>query len=209
MAARDWSADTDWSSLGGPDRRSSWGSPPTIFRTDTYTTASDPACGTDPLVSSIRFSSNGGTVCGFNIAQYQDLYGAFERTGASLSGRYEIKSGISVFGDVLYSDTRGESKQAPQANLSSPFMETLTGAPLVPSDHPGNPFGKEGELFSRMLEGGQRVHLNEAAAYRAVLGLEGPWGDWDWRQTSLEEYFREYGWNDFCRATSPEDFECT
>ena len=28
------------------------------------------------------------------------------------------------------------------------------------------------------------------------------------RQVGLEEYFREYGWNDFCRPLGAEDFEC-
>jgi len=28
------------------------------------------------------------------------------------------------------------------------------------------------------------------------------------RQEGLEDYFREYGWNDFCRPLGPEDFEC-
>jgi tetratricopeptide (TPR) repeat protein len=28
------------------------------------------------------------------------------------------------------------------------------------------------------------------------------------RQVGLEEYFREYGWNDFCRPVGAEDFEC-
>jgi tetratricopeptide (TPR) repeat protein len=28
------------------------------------------------------------------------------------------------------------------------------------------------------------------------------------RQVGLEEYFREYGWNDFCHPLGAEDFEC-
>jgi hypothetical protein len=31
---------------------------------------------------------------------------------------------------------------------------------------------------------------------------------WLVRQVGLEEYFREYGWNDFCRPVNSEDFEC-
>ena len=108
-----------------------------------------------------------------------------ERIGASLSGRYEIKARLSVFGDVLYSDTRGVARQAPQGIAGSPLVESWTGTPFVPADHPGNPLGVAGELFSRLLKGGSRVHINEATAYRAVLGLEGLWRDWDWRLTGL------------------------
>jgi len=185
MAKRDWSNDADWSSIGGPNRRHAYGSPPTLFRYDTYTVEHDPACGTDPLVSSVRSSPAGGTVCGFNFPQYQDQMPALQRIGASLSGRYEINSGLSLFGDVLYSDTEGTARQSPQGIAGSALVETLTGAPFVPADHPGNPFGVEGEVFSRVLKGGVRVHLNEASAYRAVLGLEGLWGDWDWRLSGL------------------------
>lgn len=185
MANRDWSANADWSSIGGPNRRSSFGSPPTMFRHDSYSLEHDPECGTDPLVSSVRNAPSGGTVCGFNFPRYQDQFPGLERIGAGLSGRYQVKAGLSLFGDALYSDSKGTARQAPQGISGSPALETIIGVPFVPADHPGNPFGVPGELLSRVLNGGERVHENQASAYRVVLGLEGLWDQWDWRLTGL------------------------
>jgi outer membrane receptor protein involved in Fe transport len=185
MANRDWSSDADWSSVGGPNRRNAYGSPPTLTRYDNFRVEHDPACGTDPLVSSVRASPAGGTVCGFNFPQHQDQLPALQRAGASLAGRYEIEAGLSLFGDVLYSDTEGAARQAPQGISGAVSFETLTRNPFVPADHPGNPFGVPGDILSRVLQGGTRVHFNETTAYRAVLGLAGLRGDWDLRLSGL------------------------
>jgi len=48
-----YGADADWSSIGGPNRRHGFGGPPTFFRYDTGNTEHDPACGADPLISSV------------------------------------------------------------------------------------------------------------------------------------------------------------
>lgn len=185
MADRDWSADSDWSAVGGPNRRSAFGSPPTLLRYDSFSFEHDPACGTDPQVSSVRYRAAGDTICAFNAFNGQDQFGALKRIGASLSGHYQIKADLSVFGDVLYSDIRGKSRQSPQAILAPPLAETWTGAPVVPAQHPESPFGVSGELLSRMLDAGNRVHRNDSTTYRVVAGLEGLWAGWDWQLSGL------------------------
>lgn len=188
MRDRDWSSDADFSDEGGPNRRHPYSSPPGfgIYAWD-YTVA-DPACGTDPLISSVGAGPYGpeyGYGCRFNFVQYQDLYPGFERLGASLSGRYEVSANLSLFGDLLYSNIDAEANQAPIAIGNSSAEESLWGDPFVPADHPNNPFGYEGEVYSRPLDAGNRVHINDSNAWRAVLGLEGAWGDWDWRLSGL------------------------
>jgi len=186
MAARSWSADADWSAIGGPNFRSAYGSPPTLLRYDSFSFEHDPACGTDPLVSSIRSSSLPGTVCGFNFAQFQDQFPAFERIGATLSGQHLFAADLMLFADLLYTDSRATARQAPQGIAGSPLIETYLGFPYVPAAHPDNPFYAEGELLSRLLGKGPRVHRNDASAYRVVVGLEGAVGSWDWRLSALE-----------------------
>lgn len=66
-------------------------------------------------------------------------------------------------------------------------------------------------------------HGDAALALEAMQNSPVPWEFWDSvmqevrrlpgfkdlvRQVGLEEYFREYGWNDFCHATDAKDFEC-
>jgi len=188
MRDRNWSNNADFSSIGGPDFRSSLGSPPSVFRYDTFQSEADPECGSDPLAGSVGDSYWGpewGTACKYNYPQDTDLLWGIERVGASLSGRYEIKADLSLFGDVLYSEVEGEVDRAPAPILYSPFIQTLTGFPLVPADHPDNPFGADGDLYARPLDLGNRTHINNASSYRVLLGLEGVWADWDWRLSGL------------------------
>lgn len=185
MAARDWSADADWSDIGGPNFRHYYGSPPTFLRYDDFSFAADPSCGADPRVSSVRSSSLPGTVCGFNFPQFQDQFPAFERIGATLSGFHRFNARLAFFGDVLYADSRATARQSPQGVAGPTDADTILGAPFVPAEHPGNPFGVPGELFSRLLDSGPRVHRNDASAWRAVAGLEADWADWVGRLSAL------------------------
>ncbi len=185
---RGWSGDSDYSSIGGPNRRSAFGSPPSLLRYDNITTQHDPACGTDPALSSVGEGYWGalyGTGCRFNFAHYQNYHWGFERLGAFVTGHYEVRDGLRLFGDLLYSGTRGEGEAAPSPMSGSPEIETLAGFPFVPAWHPGNPFGTDGELFYRAMDLGNRVQVNDSTAYRAVLGLEGFRGEWEWQVSVL------------------------
>jgi outer membrane receptor protein involved in Fe transport len=181
---REWASDPDFSAIGGPNFRSSRSSPPTLLRYDTFQWEADPDCGTDPLLSSVG-PFRGGTACWFNYNQFASLTKGLERLSASLSARYEIKGDLSLFGDVLFSNTEGEAQQAPAPVQGSPMIETFTGLPYVPADHPNNPFGTDGELRARPLDMGNRIYIDDTTAYRIVIGLEGLWGRWDWQASAL------------------------
>ena len=105
--------------------------------------------------------------------------------GASLVGRYEIDASLSLFADVLYSEVEAEIDRAPSPMFYSPLIETFTGFPFVPASHPDNPFGSAGEVYARVMDIGNRTHINNSSAYRALAGLEGMWGAWDWRLSGL------------------------
>ena len=101
----------------------------------------------------------------------------------TLTGRYDIKSELSLFGDLLYSDRDSENSQAAAPIANSHLIETWTGFPYVPIDHPANPFGTDGELRSRAQDVGSRDYSVESTAWRFVAGLEGLLGNWDWLAT--------------------------
>jgi iron complex outermembrane receptor protein len=188
MSDRDWSDSTDYSSIGGPDWGAVLGSPPTLYRYDTELFEADPECGTDPSVSSVGDSPNGpryGTACKYNYPSSTELLWGIERVGLSLSGRYEIKPNLSFFGDLLYSEVEGETHRAPSPIGGSSVIETWYHLPFVSANHPDNPFGTDGELLTRPLDTGNRIHINNSRAYRTILGVEGIWGAWDWRFSGL------------------------
>ena len=45
--------------------------------------------------------------------------------------------------------------------------------------------GIDGELLSSLLDAEHRRYINSSTAWRAVIGLEGLWGGWDWRLSGL------------------------
>jgi outer membrane receptor protein involved in Fe transport len=183
---RDWSSDPDYTAIGGPNYRDVHSSPPTFFRNDTFSWVHDPACGADPDLTSVGVSPWGpdwGTACRLNWAHFVDLDRGFERLSASLSGRYEINPKLSLFGDLIYNDVEGEQDDGSDFVSHSPHIST--GRPFVPADHPGNPFGTDGELLSSLLDAEHRRYINSSTAWRAVIGLEGLWGGWDWRLSGL------------------------
>jgi outer membrane receptor protein involved in Fe transport len=190
---RDWSSDLDYSDIGGPNVRSSFSSPPGFLRYDYVYTVPDPACGEDPVLSSVGdgyFGGEYGQGCRFNIQQIAEQYPGLGRFGATLSGRYDFSAKLSLFGDLLFSDVQGTFNLAPAPMYGSPEIETWTGFPYAPADHPDNPFGAEGELFYRALDLGSRKLVNDAISYRAVLGLEGTWKAWDWTVSGLHSQNR-------------------
>jgi outer membrane receptor protein involved in Fe transport len=185
---RDWSSDVDWSPLGGPNRRSIVGSPATLLRYDTFTWEADPACGTNPARSSVGESPWGpdfGTACRYNYNYDSGLLTGQERIGATLSGKYQLNSKISFFGDFFYTEMDADNSQAPAPIYGSPDLPTFVGLPYVPAEHPNNPFGVEGELAYRALEFDNRIYSTDSSTYRLALGMEGVWGDWDWKVTLL------------------------
>lgn len=98
---RAWSGDSDWSAVGGFNRRSAFGSLPTLLRYDMFSFEHDSACGTDPQVSSVRPRAAGDTICSFNAFHYQDQFTELKRLGASLSGNFQISADLSVFGRLF------------------------------------------------------------------------------------------------------------
>lgn len=190
MRDRDWSRNLDYSPIGGPNTGVVHSSPPTMFRYDNEFFEADPECGTDPFTSSpidSPYGPSGGTACAYNWATKGDLLWGIERLGGSLSGRYEINLETVFFGDILYSEVEGDLQRAPSPMYSSSVLDidTWYHLPYVSADHPGNPFGTDGELATRPLEVGNRIHINNSKAYRGVLGVEGVWGKWEWQLSAL------------------------
>lgn len=185
---RDWAREVDYTPRGGYDYRSLYSAPPTFLRYDDFNWEADPDCGVDPQLSGVSESpwgSEWGNSCVFNWAPYMYLDYDYQRFGVTFSGRYELNGGLSLFADVLYTDASTENSNTPPPLTAAVIAETFTGQPYVPLEHPGNPFGTDGELFGRALDIGPRVYRNETRAWRVVFGAEGSWRSWDWRASAL------------------------
>ena len=130
----------------------------------------------------------------YNLNDNRDLLSELERTTVYAYLNHELESGLELFADAYFYDSKTNRINAPSIDLSS--------VPLrVGAENYYNPFGPIGspnrlpdsiigtdvpaegyELrmdFYRFAEV-PRIVDNDGDAYRLLLGLRGSRGDWDW-----------------------------
>jgi outer membrane receptor protein involved in Fe transport len=184
---REWSADPDFSDVGGYNTRSFASSPPTVFRYDTFLFEADPACGTDPQISNVDLDPEwGDSYCMFNHNYFDTVQIGRQRVGVNLRAGYEFDGGIHFFADVLYSTKESTNDAGLAPVYGGGNLSTFIGAPLVLADHPNNPFDTDVEIFSRPMDVGPRRYVATADQYRVTLGLEGSIADWHWSASVLD-----------------------
>lgn len=188
---RDYSKDVDFSAVGGPNARSSGGSPPTITAFDAgfnfVFRLPDPECGTNPDISNTEFFAPNFGTCRFNYQYFTTQQQPSDRLGLTARLDHFFDSGLELFAEVLYSDNETSSTLAP-----TPLFNYLALA-----SHPNNPFADIPEaqfllLRTRVLDAGNRDLLTEATTWRALAGLRGEVSAWDW-ETAIMRSVGESG----------------
>ena len=184
---RKHSADPDYRSIGGFNGRSIQSSPGSLFRYDTFMIDADPACGTEPLIANVQTWPDrpGRSACFFNHKQFDMMYIDRQLASANVKAGYDFDNGVHLFADVLYSRKESVDELA-QTPIAGDLLNTFTGQPYVAADHPNNPWGVEGELFYRPLDAGQRIIEATSDQHRAVLGIEGTAGKWNWSGSLMD-----------------------
>ena len=130
----------------------------------------------------------------YNLNDNRDLLSELERTTIYAYFNHELESGLEMFGDAYFYDSKTNRINAPSIDLSS--VPLRVGAanyynPFGPIGSPnrlpdsiiGTDVPAEGyELrmdFYRFAEV-PRIVNNDGDAYRLLAGLRGSSGDWDW-----------------------------
>ena len=130
----------------------------------------------------------------YNLNDNRDLLSELERTTVYAYFNHEFESGLEMFGDAYFYDSKTNRINAPSVDLSAVTLR-------VGAENYYNPFGPIGspnrlpdsiigtdvpaeglELrmdFYRFAEV-PRIVNNDADAYRLLYGLRGSAGDWDW-----------------------------
>ena len=176
---RSYSRSADQRPRGGFDIRSSYGNPGSFFLDSDAdgsfdTQVVDPAC----PPQSIR-STGSGQTCAFNFNPYSTLIPETERMGGVISWKREITPSVHAFADVVARHVETSQQMAPTP---------ITYRPLVPSDHPANPFGQDAALAYRTTEAGARRSEIETDLLRTVFGFSGFINTglgWDWEVAYL------------------------
>jgi len=162
---RDFSRTSDQRPRGGQDYRSAAGSPPTALLSDgTYRPG--PGCAPDRITP----APDGGTICAYNNNERTQLLPKAERGGVLVVGTSQLSDETTAFVELAFNRTRTAGDFAPTGVFGYPM---LAGAAT-------NPFGEDVLLFWRIVEMDPRRFESTIDFTRAVAGLRGRAGLWDW-----------------------------
>jgi iron complex outermembrane receptor protein len=129
-----------------------------------------------------------GTVCARNTADLQTLFPESERLGFLGRGAIEFSSSISAFAELMFSNSKSFQTFTP-AFVPSSQVNQLNGQAVatnitLPVGHINNPDTVARVLQYAFFELGGRNADIETDAHRALVGLKGTAGAWDW-ETSI------------------------
>lgn len=128
-----------------------------------------------------------GDTCAFNPRDYSTLQPSAKRYQASLSATIKLGDNAEAFGDLLYSDNYTDQifsaplAVGPGLRAWNPETGTLVDVPSVlPVGHPNNPTNAPLPFQYNFFDIGPRLKWNKQVFYRALGGVRGQAGDWDW-----------------------------
>jgi len=135
----------------------------------------------------------------YNLNDNRDLLSELERTTVYGYLNHELDSGVEIFGDFYYYDSKTNRINTPSIDLSSVTLR-------VGAENYYNPFGPVGSpnrlpdsiIGTDVPAGGYELRMdfyrfgeyprivdNDGDAYRALTGVRGSAGDWDWEAAAL------------------------
>ena len=115
----------------------------------------------------------------YNFGRVQDLQGSLKRETANILAHYDIVPGVEASAQILFSDRQSDFLQAPQVLGLAGTEKNPEGFVIQPGLG-GNPYTVPVELQRVMEEvGPQNVHA-DGYTYRALAGLRGKIGKFDW-----------------------------
>ncbi|MFZ2508187.1 MAG: TonB-dependent receptor [Steroidobacteraceae bacterium] len=167
---RDWSSELDFSGRGGPNQRSPYSSPPTVFLHRSLRWAWDPECPErDSLANRDVLEPGLVELCRFNTAQFTTQNSPAERLSIFATGRHRVIDSLEFFAEVMFA-----------ANDNAAVLAPTPVELEVKMDHPDNPFGEDLLALYRAIDTGNRRLRNEGATHRWVAGAAGDVGSWEW-----------------------------
>lgn len=125
-----------------------------------------------------------GTLCRYDYAPYMTMVPSTERFSFNYIGKFEISDNVTAFTEL-----NGQNAKSVVRGAASPSFNEL----FMDGDNPNHPFANDPShpffqqdltMRRRTVDIGNREKRVESDYYRAIAGLEGSVGDWDW-ETAL------------------------
>ena len=210
---RDYINDQDFHRFGGLNNNSAAAG--TYQRAASFNPNRVPfaACGTNGFPGAVTpiqaFSPTTltGNACAYNPSPYLTLFPGAEREQVVAAGTFDIAPTLSAFGDLTYSHNKTTQIFTPVgfSSTSVAFDPVTGGARRVPATlpvgHPNNPFSVPTNISYTFFDVGPRNTELTSKFYRALAGLKGNFGKWDWETVYLHSESEE-AQKDFNRVDS-------
>jgi len=180
---RDYTKNMDYRHM--PDGPLSWGNVGTYRTTPRQPFAN---CGVNnPGVAIPGAALNStGTICAYNTADYTSLIPESERGQIVTSGTLQLSADTTAYADVVYSHNKTTQDFTPTPwSPTSVAYDPVTGGvrsvrARLPVGNPSNPFGTATDINYAFFAVGPRGAEIKTDFYRALAGLKGTAGSWDW-----------------------------
>jgi len=179
--ARDRWANADYTRFGSVDRRVATSNPGNISsRTAANLPGLNSTFAAVPVGSSgvgltpSSFAATAGTRNMFSSLSQSSIVPEAQRLSGTVLGEFKITDRTSLFGEVLYVDREDERLAQPSS---------LNNA-QVAANNPFNPFGVA--VNASFLFADPQTTISESDSLRAVAGIKGWLGEWDWEFSALE-----------------------
>lgn len=127
-----------------------------------------------------------GTVCGFTTTPFITAYPEADRLGLLTRGTFALGSSTTAFAEFSLANNGSKWINPPQqfTNVTT-VLNAATGAPMpfsavISAANPSNPFGRPVALRYTFFDVGPREIELQTDAWRAMAGLSGSAGSWEW-----------------------------
>jgi len=187
---RDWSRTADQSRYqGGTDLRSTISFPGNYARVPGFPAPFPTARLPFPTCPADRLAVPPGSVlqCVEDTNQFPTLIPETERFGVFTRLTWNFSPVLTGFAELGYNQTQTFTQLLPFGTPSSqvgPGIARTINARL-PVGNPSNPYNVPVDVRYRFDDVGPRQVDNNVEATRAVAGLKGNWGKWDWESALL------------------------
>lgn len=154
---------------------SSFGQPGSYFVPSRNSFVPDANCTNAAFPDSFRTSAS-DVFCRFDFSDYFDLIPKEDRTQVFATFNVPLADRLELNLEAGYANTHSEA-------AASPSFPILAVTPLVPANHPDNPFGEAVRFRGRLLGGsyGPSISTFDYDTFRVAAGLEGSLGEtWTW-----------------------------
>ena len=208
---RDYIANQDFRRFGGGNNNGAGAG--TYQRTPSPQRVPFAACGTNGFpgyvtpISEFPPTTLTGNVCAYDTSSYLTLFPQSTREQVVVAGTLAITPALEAFTDIIYShnDTKQVFTPTPFSATSvagdpaTGFFRRVPGT--LPVGNPSNPYSVPTNISYTFFDVGSRDTQLTSKFYRAMVGLKGSLGQWDW-QTAYLHSESEEAQHDFNRVDS-------